>query len=196
VDEGAPNTPLIGERISVVGVSSTGKSTLAEQLADLVGGAFVELDALFWLPQRQESTAEDFQAKVTSALDVADRWAVAGTYTSRGIPDIVLPRADTLIWLDLPLRTTMPRLIRRTWRRWRDNELLWGTNRERITEHLKLWSNDSLVGYSLRHNRETRRRQAARFADPRWQHLKRHRLRSAAEVRQFLSRVEREAALR
>jgi len=192
VADGAQNAPLIGERILVVGVSSTGKSTLAEHLADLVGGAFVELDALFWLPQWREPRTEDFQTKVIAALDGADRWAVAGNYNSRGIPDIVLPRADTLIWIDLPLRTTMPRLIRRTWRRWRNRELLWGTNREVITEHLKVWSNDSLVGYSLRHNRETRRRQTARFADPRWRHLRRHRLRSPSEVTRFLDQVERE----
>lgn len=189
---GASTAPLIGERISVVGVSSTGKSTLAEHLADRIGGTFVELDALFWLPHWQESEPADFQAKVTAALEAADRWVVAGNYNSRGIPDVVLPRADTLIWIDLPLRTTMPRLIRRTWRRWRNRELLWGTNREVITDHLKLWSNDSLVGYSLRHNRETRRRQAARFADPRWQHLRRHRLRSPSEVARFLDQVERE----
>ena len=192
MSDAASNEPLVGERISVVGISSTGKSTLAEHLAKLVDGAFVELDALFWLPGWQEFATENFQAKMTDALDAALRWSAAGNYNSQGIPDIILPRADTLIWLDLPIRTTMPRLIRRTWNRWRDCELLWSTNRESVTDHLKIWSDDSLVGYSLRHNREARRRQSARFAVPRWQHLQRHHLRSASEVARFLDQVERE----
>ena len=193
--EPTPEQPrLIGDRISVVGVSSTGKSTLAHQLATLISGDFVELDALFWLPEWHESTTEDFRAKVTAALDAAPRWAVAGNYNSKGIPDIVLSRADTWIWLDLPLRTSFPRLLRRTYRRWRDNELLWDTNRENPWDHLKLWSNDSLPGYVLRNYRRTRRLQSRRFADPRWQHLTRHHFRSPSEVTQFLDQVEREIA--
>ena len=40
----------IGRRIHVASNSAAGKSTLAEQLAQMIGAAFVELDALNWLP--------------------------------------------------------------------------------------------------------------------------------------------------
>ena len=186
--------PLIGDRISVIGTSSTGKSTLAEHLATLIDGAYIELDALFWLPGWQESTAEDFQTKVRAATTASPRWAVSGNYFSKGIPEITWAEGDTIIWIDLPFRTLFPRLLRRTYRRWRDNELLWGTNRENVWEHFKLWSNDSLPGYVIRNHRRGRRRQAERFADPRWSHLQRHHLRSPAEVTQFLDQVERERA--
>jgi len=185
---------LIGERISVVGTSGNGKSTFAEQLATLIGATYIELDALFWLPDWEESTTEDFQAKVTAALDAAPRWALAGNYNSKGIPDIVLPRADTLIWLDLPFRTSFRRMLHRTWRRWRNDEVLWDINRERFWEHFKLWSNDSLPGYVLRNYRRTRRRQADRFADPTRNHLRKHHLRSPAEVARFLDQVQAELA--
>lgn len=185
---------LIGERISVVGTSSNGKSTLAAQLAELIDGTYVELDALHWLPEWQETPAEEFQAKVIAALDAAPRWAVAGNYNGKGIPDIVLPRADTWIWLDLGFRTSFSRMLKRTWRRYRDQELLWGTNRENFWEHFKLWSNDSLPGFILRNYRASQRRQAARFAAPTYPHLKRHHLRSPAEVTRFLEQVESEVA--
>ncbi|MBT5774480.1 MAG: adenylate kinase [Dehalococcoidia bacterium] len=195
-DHASDQPPLIGDRISVVGTSSNGKSTLAQQLAELIDGTYIELDALHWLPDWQESTTEDFQVKVTAAINTAPRWAVAGNYNGKGIPDIVLAQADTWIWIDLGFRVSFTRLLRRTWRRWRDQELLWGNNRERFWEHFKLWSNDSLPGFVLRNYRASRRRQADRFADPRWTHLQRHHLRSPAEVARFLDQVEAERAAR
>jgi adenylate kinase family enzyme len=193
---GATPPRLIGERISVVGTSSTGKSTLAERLANLIDGAYIELDALFWLPEWQESTTEDFRAKVRTAIDASPRWAVSGNYFSRGIPDITWAEGDTVIWLDLPFRTSFPRLLRRTYKRWRDDELLWGTNRERFWDHAKLWSNDSLPGYVIRNYHRSRGKYAAMFDAPRWSHLQRHHLRSPAEVARFLEQVEAEVAAR
>ena len=193
--EPAPEpSPLIGERISVIGTSSTGKSTLGEHLANLIDGVHIELDALFWLPEWQESTHEDFQAKVRAATTASPRWAVSGNYFSKGIPEITWAEGDTIIWLDLPFRTLFPRLLRRTWLRWRDDELLWGTNRENPWDHLKLWSNDSLPGYVLRNHRRGRKRFADMFADPRWSHLQRHQLRTPAEVARFLEQVEAQHA--
>ncbi len=190
--QGVTPPRLVGERISVIGASSVGKSTLAEHLANLIDGNYIELDALFWLPEWQQSTTEDFQAKVHAAIAEKPRWATSGNYFSKGIPEITWKEADTVIWLDLPFRTLFPRLLRRTWRRWRDDELLWGTNRESIWGHFKLWSDDSLPGYVLRNHRRGRGKWAAMFADPRWNHLQRHHLRSPAEVARFLEQVEQE----
>ena len=44
------------------------------------------------------------------------------------------PQADTVVWLDLPLRVWLPRLIRRTVRRLRGREELWNGNRETLTD--------------------------------------------------------------
>jgi hypothetical protein len=191
-DPNAP--PAIGERISIIGTSSTGKCTIARHLATLIGGTHIELDALFWLPDWQESSTEDFQAKVRAATTASPRWTVSGNYFSHGILEIIWANGDTVIWLDLPLRSSFPRLLHRIWRRWRDDELLWGTSRENIWNHFKLWSNDSLPGYVLRNHRRGRHHHAAIFHDPHWQHLRRHRLRSPSEVTRFLDQVEREAA--
>jgi len=193
-DQASDEPRLIGERIVVIGTSSTGKSTLAEQLATLIDGTFIELDALFWLPEWQESTPEDFRAKVRAAIDASPRWTTAGNYFSKGTPEITWAAADTIIWLDLPFRTSFPRLLRRTWRRYRDQELLWGTNREKFWEHFKLWSNDSLPGFVLRNYRHSRTKFRTQLADPRNRHLRLHHLRTPAEVTAFLEQVEHELA--
>jgi adenylate kinase family enzyme len=38
------------KRIVVIGTTSSGKSTLAKQLAEKIGGDYIELDALYWEP--------------------------------------------------------------------------------------------------------------------------------------------------
>lgn len=187
--------PMLGRRIAIVGDTSSGKSTLAEYLAELIGGDYVELDALFWLPEWQESTTEAFQAKVTAAVDGSPRWVVSGNYFSRDIPEITWSRADSVIWLDLPLRTRIPRLAWRSWQRWRSDELLWGTNRENFWRHWKLWDpTESLIAYTLRNHRRNRQRNAAKLAEPRWEHLRKYRLRSPKAIASFIEAAEREAA--
>lgn len=195
VDADSNHRPLLGERISIIGNSCSGKSTLAARFAELIDCQYIELDALFWLPDWQESSTPDFRAKVTTAIDVAPRWAVSGNYFGHEIPEITWSRADTIIWLDLPLRTTLPRLVQRSWQRWQSHELLWGTNQERFWAQWKLWDpRDSLVAYTLRSHRRRRLRNASKLAEPEWAHLRKYRLRSPRAVASFLGRAEREAA--
>jgi adenylate kinase family enzyme len=186
-----PNEPpFAGRRIIVTGNSSSGKTTLAERLARSLGLSFIELDALFWLPGWQETEDEAFRAKVREALaEAPEGWVIAGNYRSR-TRDITWPVADTVIWLDLPLRVTLTGILRRSWRRSRSKELLWGTNYERFWPQLKLWSEkDSLIRWTLGHHNAGREFNEARMAEDiggprRW-----YRLRSAREVEAFLRLV-------
>jgi hypothetical protein len=76
-----------------------------------------------------------------------DGWVIDGVY-QRKLGNLVLDSADTVIWLDLPIRVWLPRLARRTWRRARDREELWNGNRESLRS--ALWGWDSLFPYALR----------------------------------------------
>ncbi len=49
------------KRVVVIGVTSSGKSTLAETLARRFAMDFIELDALHWEPHWQEATLEVFR---------------------------------------------------------------------------------------------------------------------------------------
>ena len=128
-------------RIVVTGVTSSGKSTLAEELARRLDLDFVELDALYWEPNWRGVDDATFSARVRAAT-IREGWVVAGNY-SRMRP-LIWPRAEAIIWLDYPLWTVFWRLTRRTFQRWWTRELLWGTNRENLWSHFKLWSDDSL----------------------------------------------------
>ena len=180
-------TSIIGQRIAIVGSSGSGKSTLGEQIAELIGAPFVELDALYWKPGWVGSEHGEFLGKVEEAT-AGDAWVVAGNYT-RTWP-VYWGRADTVVWLDLPLRVCLARLVRRSWQRSRERELLWGTNTERFWPQLKLWApNDSLLAWTVsrrrRLEREVMRASAAHGLDRRGL----ARLRSPEDVEAFVRLV-------
>jgi hypothetical protein len=159
----------------------------------VIGGEHFELDALHWtrLDWQLPETA-DFQAGVRAAIEGVPRWACSGNYLSQA-QAIAWPAADTLIWLDIPLRTVLRRVVSRSWRRWREDKLLWGTNREVFWRHLKLWDQEeSLISFAVRQHRRKQREYAAELADPRWAQLRKFRLRSARAVAGFLGEDEGE----
>jgi adenylate kinase family enzyme len=175
------------ERIIVIGNTGSGKSTLAEELAKRLDLPFIELDALFWLPNWTEPEREDFREKVRAAIE-GGRWVIAGNYQSR-TQDITWPEAQTVVRLDLGLARSLIRVTRRSWQRSRSNELLWGTNTETFTKHLKLWSDDSLLKWAVKAHFNHRVRAETEPRDPRWAHIDFVRLRSPREVARWLESV-------
>ncbi len=179
----------LGRRIIVIGSSCAGKSTLAERLAASMGVPFVELDALFWKPGWVESEDDEFCAKISKAA-AGEAWVVAGGY-HRQTTATIWPRAETVIWLDLPLRVTVWRILRRSWARWRRHELLWGTNEERFWDQLKIWNReDSLIAFTVGTRHERHRRYLGAMSEPQWAHIRFIRLRSAAEIELFVKSLE------
>ena len=111
-------------KIAVIGSCCSGKTTLAGRLAERLGVPHIELDALHHGPNWQEATAEELRARVEEALAGLDGWVTDGNYMGK-LGTSVLDQADTIVWLDLPLRTLLPRIWRRTRRRMRDRVELW-----------------------------------------------------------------------
>jgi hypothetical protein len=105
-------------------------------------------------------------------------WVVDGNYRTK-LGSLVLGQADLIIWLDLPFRTTFPRSLRRTLRRLRTGESLWGTNTE--SWRAVFFSRDSLLWWALKSRVRKRR---GRFADFDGDRLVR--LRSQREVERLL----------
>ena len=143
-------------RVSVAGISGSGKTTFGRALAERLGVAYVELDALHHGPNWTEAPAEELQARVRAAIAAApDGWVIDGNYRSK-LDAIVLAQADTLVWLELPLHVSLRRLARRTARRYVRREELWHGNRETIRnmvgplEGLFAWT----VRSYFRHRRE------------------------------------------
>ena len=181
----------IGRRVQVVGGTNAGKSTLGARLADCLGVPAVDLDALNWLPGWVALTDTDparFEARVRAAT-AGDGWVVCGNY-SRFTRPILWPRVETMVWLDMPLRLRVGRVLARSWSRWRSKELLWGTNRERFWGQLKVWSEDSLLWWAVTQHARHRRQMLQVAWDPQWRHIRFVRLVSAAEVDAFARSVE------
>jgi hypothetical protein len=167
-------------RINVVGMSCAGKSTLARAIAGRLDVAHVELDALYWEGGWTPASDEVFRARVADAL-AADAWVADGGY--KVARDIIWGRADTVVWLDYPLRVILPRYARRTVGRLRSGQEFWpGTgNRETIRNVLR---RDGLLWFILRHHAGKRRRTAKRLAAR--PDLRQVRLRSPRETERWL----------
>jgi len=170
------------KRVSVIATaSSCGKTTVGRRLAERLGVPFVELDALHHGPNWTEASAEELRAKVEPIL-ATDAWVIDGGYQGK-IGTIVQDAADTVVWLDLPRRVWLPRLVRRTTARIVRREELWNGNRESF--RTALWGRNGLILFSLRQVRRRRREYPVRFAS--------HdlvRLRSQKEVDRWLATVD------
>ena len=166
-------------KVVVKGGTGSGKTRLARTLADRLGVPHIELDALHHGPNWAEPSGEEFRRRVEAALAARPGWVVDGNYDSK-LGDLVVGQADTIVWLDLPLRVTFPRLWRRTLHRIRNDVELWGGKRE--TWRSQLASRHSIFVWTIRAHVRHRRRWPAGFGgDPRLV-----RLRSDAEARRWL----------
>jgi adenylate kinase family enzyme len=169
----------MGPRIAVVGASGNGKTTVARALATELGVPHVELDSLHHGPNWTAPSGAEFRARVTRHLSGAG-WVVDGDYSSK-LGDLVLERADTVVWLDQPLPLILWRLWRRTYRRIRRREQLWSGNVE--TWRGAFWGRESLFVWTLRSYFRKRRTFPKRFE--RHPHLQVVRVRSRRELEEL-----------
>lgn len=102
-------------RVLIIGPCGAGKSTLATKLGERLGLPICHLDQLKWQPGWVECSSQDFERKLARVVD-QDRWLIDGNYG--GSLALRLPRADTVVYLDYPIRLCVLRLLRRiaTWR--------------------------------------------------------------------------------
>ena len=113
-------------RFVVVGGTGSGKSTLASALAARHGVEHIELDGLWWRPGWAHISAAELAEQVTALLDDHDDgWVVDGNYLDDVGPLTVWPRAEVVIWLDLPRAVAFRRAVLRTIRRAATRQPLW-----------------------------------------------------------------------
>ena len=160
--------------------SGNGKTTVGRQLAQRLDVPFVELDALVHGPGWVETPDDELRRLLEPTL-AGDGWVIDGSYRGK-LGNLVWDQADLIVWIDLPIRVWMPRLLRRTVRRLRGQEQLWNGNRETIRSTFVEW--DSLVPYALRLHFRHRRDYPLELA--RFPHV---RLRTQAEVDAFVARA-------
>jgi adenylate kinase family enzyme len=174
-------------RVSVVGTSGVGKSTFASSLALVLGAVFLELDSLQHQADWTPLPASEFRARVALVAD-GECWVIDGNYSR--VQDLVWGRADTVVWLDLPRRTVMRRIVWRTLRRVGGRVDLWNGNRERWRNLFSLDKEESVIAWAWQTYAANRARYAAAMADPAYGNLRFFRLTGPRAVRHFLREAE------
>jgi len=170
-------------RVSVVGVSGSGKTTTAVAIADRLGVPYIELDGIFHQPGWTSLDDEEFARRVATATS-GDGWVVDGNYSR--IRDVVWSRADTVVVLDLPRWRVMSQLLARTVRRGVTGEELWAGNRESLRNLIRREPERNILLWSWTNHARNRARYRAAPADPRWAHLRFLRACSRREIRQLI----------
>jgi adenylate kinase family enzyme len=139
----------VARKIVVMGSSCSGKTTVAGLLAQRFGVACVELDALHHGPNWREATAAELRAKLEASLAGHAGWVVDGNSMGK-LGTQLIDQADTIVWLDLPLRTLLRRMWLRTSRRVRDQVELWGTGNMESWRSFLSWN--GLLWYTVRNH--------------------------------------------
>ena len=172
------------KRVMVVGGPGSGKSTLARQLGDITGLPVQHMDMIHWSPGWVERSKPEKIALV-SAVERSDAWILEGglsvTYDNRAA------RADTLVWLDLPVVLRLFRVFKRRW------QYRGGKSRPDLPENCPEKIDWDFFWWIL----STVRAQREKIADAvaKAPHLTIHHLKSRAEVRAFLDMQRNEQNL-
>jgi adenylate kinase family enzyme len=101
------------ERIAVVGCGGAGKSTLARQLATVLGAPLTHLDEIYYDRDWNPLPHHEFDSRQREIV-AAPRWVIDGNYATT-LP-LRLAAADTVIFLDLPPVVCLWGVGRRWWR--------------------------------------------------------------------------------
>jgi adenylate kinase family enzyme len=176
---------VAGSRITVAGISGSGKTTVSRAISSRLSLPHIELDALHHGPNWTEASAEELRRLVETAFEEARHgWVADGNYR-RKLGTFVLDRADTFVWLDLPLRVCLWRVWKRSWGRILRREELWNGNRETIRG--SFLASDSVVRWALKRHRVDQEVLPALLAT--LPHLRVVHLRSEGDVERWLDQL-------
>lgn len=104
----------IGQKIVIVGVSASGKSTFARKLSSKTGLPLVMMDSIMWKPNwtyiGDQETIQELEKKSSG-----DRWIIEG-YINTEARSFLFEKADTIIYLDYSRITSSLRYIKRWWK--------------------------------------------------------------------------------
>jgi len=151
----------------IVGNSGSGKSWLAEKLAEGPGTVAIDLDTIHWVPGGY-NTRQDPDLAKSMVRDQAskDRWIIEGVYGWLAYE--ALPSATALIWLDLPEAECIENIRRRGLRRGGDEAsfeaLIAWAGEYRIRDNANSFTGHSRL-FELFEGRKFRLRSRAEIAD-------------------------------
>lgn len=163
-------------RILIVGSAGSGKSTLARMIGDRLGLPVYHMDReVFWLPGWVERDKADQMAQIARIV-AQDTWVFEGNHSSSFA--MREARAETLIWLDVPV---WKRLLRVSRRQWQGRGKVRADAADGCAE--TMWRLPGFLWFIFHTARASHRKLAALFAQS---VLPKHRLTTFAEVDAFV----------
>ncbi|BAY33090.1 topology modulation protein [Nostoc carneum NIES-2107] len=170
------------QRISIVGTTGSGKTTLAKQISLSRNLPHIELDYLHWEPNWVEVPTQIMRERVSQALS-GNSWVVDGNYSI--VRDIVWGKADTVVWLDYSWWVVMSRILQRTMSRVITQQEVCNGNRETWQT---TFSRDSIILWALKTYDKKRREYPQLFTQPEYAHLRIVHLRSPGDTANWLDK--------
>ncbi len=171
------------KRVMIVGGPGSGKSTLARMLGEKTGLPVFHMDQIHWMPGWVEQSPAE-KDRLTSDVHRKDQWIFEGGH-SRSWGERVA-RADTYIWLDVPIGLRICRVLQRSWRfRGRSRPDL----PEGCPERFNMQTVEFLT-FIVKARRRSRERMAAIYQNPP-AHLSAVRLTGVADTRAYLGNLPR-----
>jgi adenylate kinase family enzyme len=171
-------------RVSVVGTTGSGKTTLAATISARLGMPHIELDAIYHQPNWTPLPEGEFRRRIADLVE-GDSWVVDGNYSM--VRDLVWGAADTVVVLAYSRPLVMRRIVARTFgRMWRRQEL-WNGNRERWTNLLSFNPERNIILWSWHTYDKNHMRYLEALSEPEFAHLKFHRFVHPDEATDFLS---------
>lgn len=108
----------LGTKLVVVGVSASGKSTLARALAEKLRIPLTHMDTIWWKPGWVE-VGEEEAAKQLERITSGEAWIIEG-YIPKISRPLVFERADHILYLDYHRSVAARRYIKRWWKHRKD----------------------------------------------------------------------------
>ena len=173
------------QKIVVAGPSGAGKSTIARKIAERLDIPYAELDAMYHGPNWTK--IPEFEKDV-DRLTAQPAWITEWQYDD--VRPLLLARADTFVWLDLPFPLILWRVTVRTVRRALTHEALWGGNHESPL-HKIFTDKSNMIRWSIASRNQIR--DALPTIIREYPDLRIVRLRSRRQVKQLLEVLEQSA---
>jgi adenylate kinase family enzyme len=181
------------QRVSVVGTSGSGKSTIGRAIAERLEVPYLELDGVFHQPGWTPLPDDEFMRRV-AAIASETGWVIDGNYGT--VQPLVWERAEAVLWLDFPHWLVMARIIRRSIGRVVRRTELWNGNREDWRTLVARDPKKSVIRWAWTQHRSIHDRYATARDDPRWSHIWFVQARSPKEAAAFVGWLTPAAAAR
>jgi adenylate kinase family enzyme len=150
----------VADRVLIYGVTGSGKTTLARQVAERTGLPWHSVDDLTYEPGWVVVEPAEQRRRI-AAICAGERWILDSAYSQW--VDVVLPRTDLIVGLDYPRWRSLSRLARRTFMRVVDRRQICNGNTETFRQ---AFSRESIIMWHFQSFARKRARMRAWAADP------------------------------